>query len=84
MQTGTRTTDEIARLGTDVYARVVKPQLLPEHDGKYVAVNVETGEFELADDDYTAVMRLRARCPVADVWLERAGHATAYKFAGFK
>jgi hypothetical protein len=84
MLTGTRTTDEIARLGTDVYARVVKPQLLPEHDGKYVAVNVETGEFEIDADDYTAVMRLRAKCPNADVWLERAGYDTAYKFAGFR
>ena len=34
---------------------------------------------KLDEDDYTAVTRLRARRPSADVWLARVGQPTAYK-----
>ena len=68
-----RTLDELARLGAEVYDRQVRPKLRPEDDHKSVAVDVETGEFEVDPDDYTAVMRLRARLPEAEIWLGRVG-----------
>lgn len=71
--------DEIAQLGPHIYARVVVPNLRPEHDGKYVAVEVRTGDYEIDDDDYAAVMRLHARHPDAAVWIEMAGMPTAYR-----
>ena len=74
-----RRPDELARLGTDVFARLVKPVLRPEDDGKFVAIDVNSGEYEVDADDYAAVSRLRARRPTADVWLERAGEPTAYQ-----
>jgi len=57
----TRTPEELARLGADVFDRRVRPALRPEDDGKFVAVDVVTGEYEVDDDDYAAVARLRAR-----------------------
>jgi hypothetical protein len=51
----------------------IKPSLRREDDGKYVAIDVDTGEFEMDVDDLTAIRRLKARCPSADVWLGRAG-----------
>ena len=74
-----RTLDELARLGGDIFDRQVKPKLRPEDDGKFVAIDVETGEFEIDVDDYTAVMRLRSRQPAADIWLLRAGYATTIR-----
>jgi hypothetical protein len=65
--------DELARLGGEVFDRRVKPSLRPEDDGKFVAIDVRTGEYEIDPDDYTAVSRLRSRLPGADVWLARAG-----------
>ena len=38
--------------------------------------------YEIDEDDYTAVARLQARRPTADVWLERAGQPTAYQMRG--
>ncbi len=73
-----RSLEELGRLGPEVYERRVRPMLRPEDDGKFVAIDVETGEFEVDDDDYTAAMRLRTRIPEADMWLERAGRPTAY------
>jgi hypothetical protein len=72
-----RTLDELARLGEEIFDRQVRPVLRPEDDGKYVALDVETGDYEINEDDYTAVARLRARNATADVWLMRAGYRAA-------
>jgi hypothetical protein len=47
--------------------------LRPEDDGRFVALDVRTGEHEVDEDDYTAVSRLRARNPTAEAWLGRVG-----------
>ncbi len=72
------TPDELARLGEQIFDQQVRPALRPEDDGKFVAIDVETGDYEIDDDDYTAVARLRSRKPAADIWLMRAGYPTAY------
>jgi hypothetical protein len=77
--TDRRTLDEVARLGAEVYDRKVRPTLRPEDDFKFVAIDVESEEFEIDPDDYTAVMRLLARLPEADTWLERVGQPAAYR-----
>lgn len=71
--------EELARLGNEVFDQQVRPRLRPEDEGKFVALDVITGEYELDEDDYAAVTRLRARLPAADVWLARAGYPTAYR-----
>jgi hypothetical protein len=74
-----RTLDELAALGGDIFDRQVRPTLRPDDDGKFVAIDVETGDHEIDSDDYAAVTRLRSRKPTADVWLMRAGYPTTYK-----
>jgi len=74
-----RTLDELAGLGGDIFDRQVRSALRPEDDGKFVAIDVETGDYEIDEDDYAAVARLRSRKPAADVWLMRAGYPTTYK-----
>lgn len=69
--------EKLARLGTEVFATVL-PSLRPEDDGKFVAVDVRTGQFDIDEDDYTAVMRLRSRLPDAEIWLERVGQPAAH------
>jgi hypothetical protein len=79
MPTTKRTLDELASLGEDIFNRQVRPVLRPEDDGKFVAIDVETGDYEMDDDDYAAVARLRSRKAAADVWLMRAGYPTTYR-----
>ena len=73
------TPEELARLGDEIFDRRVRPTLRSEDDGKFVAIDVDTGEYEMDEDDYTAVMRLRARMPAADMWLVCAGYPTTYR-----
>lgn len=74
-----RNPDEVARLGGEMFDRRVRPALKAEDDGKFVAVDIGTGDFELDFDDYSAVTRLRDRRPSAEVWLGRVGHPAAYR-----
>ena len=77
------TLDQRADLGSaEVYVRRVLPLLVPADVDKFVTVDIHTGEYEADEDDYEAVTRLRARCPAAEIWLERFGHRTAYRTGG--
>ena len=71
--------EEVARLGTEMFDRQVRPALRPEDDGKFVAIDIRSGSFELDVDDYTAVMHLRTRLPCAEIWLEKVGQPAAYR-----
>jgi hypothetical protein len=78
-----RTPEELARMGTGVFERRVRPMLRPEDDGKFVALDVQTGDYEVDEVDYAAVSRLRARNPAAEAWLSRIGQPAAYRIGGF-
>lgn len=69
--------EDLTRLGPEAFNRHVRPKLQAEDDGKFAAVDIATGDFEIDEDDYTAVTRLRNRRPTADVWLERVGQPAA-------
>ena len=70
---------EEARRGQAAFEQHVRPRLRPEDEGKFVAIDVQTGDYEIDADDYAATGRLLARLPAARVWLMRAGQATAYR-----
>jgi hypothetical protein len=74
--------EEFAERGDAIYDRVIRPQLSAEDDGKFVAIDIETGDFEIDPDDYTAVERLYASRPDAQPWLRRVGYRAAYSHGG--
>jgi hypothetical protein len=74
--------EELARRGEDTFTRRVLPTLRPEDEGKFVAIDVESGTFEVDEDDHAAVSRLHLRVPGAQVWLVRAGHPAAHRVRG--
>lgn len=71
--------EDLARRGDETYAQQIRPLLHPEDEGKFVAVDVESGAFEVDEDDHAAVSRLHLRVPGAQVWLVRAGHPAAHR-----
>ena len=74
-----RNREELARIGAEIFDRRVSPSLRSEDDGKFVAIDIGTGEYEIDEDDYTAVSRLRKRNSSAEIWLMRAGEVAAYR-----
>ncbi len=73
--------EELARRGTEIYERQVRPQVEASNHGRIVAVDIETGAFEVADDVLTASDRLFARCPDAQPWIVRIGYPAVYRLA---
>ena len=75
---------EWARRGHALYARRIRPKLAHEKKGRVVALDVQTADFEVADDVLTAADRLRVRHPKAKIWLERVGYRTLHKFGAWR
>jgi len=60
----------------------IRPHLGAEDNGKCVAIDIETGAYEIERDDYAATARLLSRHPHAQMWLLRVGQRTAYRLGG--
>ena len=50
--------EEFARRGNEIYESQVRSQVEEGNQGRIVAIDIETGAFELADDTITATDRL--------------------------
>jgi hypothetical protein len=74
--------DEFAQRGDEIYHRDIRPQVEADHQGKYAAIDIETGAWEMDADDYTATERLLGRVPDAQIWLVRVGQRAAYRIGG--
>jgi hypothetical protein len=72
--------EELARRGHDLYEQRIRPQLEPQHHGKIVAIDIETGAFELGDTGLAAAERLIAKNPDAQIWCERIGYPAVHQF----
>lgn len=66
---------EIVRRGEAIYGERIRPVVERDAFGKYVSVDVETGEWEMADELLTTTDRLHARHPGALLYSTRVGYA---------
>ena len=69
---------EISALGKKIYREQIRPLLTEADIGKYVIVDVHSGEYEIADRDLTATRRLKKRMPAARTHAIRVGFSAAY------
>ena len=70
---------EIAERGEALYRQRIA-QELPEADrGRFLVIDIETGTYEVDDDDLTATERVLANRPDAVTYGLRIGQATAYR-----
>lgn len=74
--------EEFARRGDSAYENAVRPQLKPEDKDRFVAIDIDTNEYEIDDDELEACHRLRARLPAAQIWMVRVGSRYVHRFGG--
>ena len=72
--------EEFAQRGDEIYQSQIRSQVEEGHSGKIVAIDIETGAFELAEDIVTASAQLLTRYPDAQTWFIRIGHQAVYHF----
>ncbi len=74
--------EEVESRGEAIYERLIRPQLEAGNIGKFVVIDVETGELELDADDFQATKRALDKRPEAVLYGLRIGHLTAYTLGG--
>ncbi len=72
--------EELARRGQELYETCIRQQVEAGNKGKIVAIDIETGAFELADETMDAVRRLYERIPEAQPWVLRIGYRAVHRF----
>ncbi len=72
--------EEFARRGNDIYESQVRSQVEADNYGRIVAIDIETGYFEVGDDLLTASKLLTERLPDAQTWFVRVGHSAVDHF----
>jgi hypothetical protein len=72
--------EEFARRGDEIYERELRPSLERGNEGRFVAIDIETGTYEVDADELAASDRLLARVPNAQIWLRRIGSRYAHRF----
>lgn len=70
-----------ARMGSDLYEQKIRPLVEAGNHGKIVAIDVDTGEYEVAADVLTAGNQLRARLPNSQTWFVRVGYPYVHRFS---
>ena len=74
--------EEFAKRGDAIYEKDILPKLAPKEVGKFLAIDIETGEYEIAADEMKAGDKLLARIPGAQIWMVRVGYAATHTFGG--
>jgi hypothetical protein len=72
--------EEFARRGDKIYESQVRQQVEDGNHGRIVAIDIETGSFELADDTMAATRQLYERLPDAQPWVVRIGYRAVHRF----
>ena len=73
------TSHEVATRGESIYVHQIRDKVNPKHKGKYLVIDIETGEYAINDDDLAATKQLLACHPNAVIYGLRIGYPTAYR-----
>ncbi len=74
--------EEFAQRGDALYESEIRSQVEEGNHGKIVAIDIETGAFEVDASEIAACDRLEARHPDAQVWMVRIGSRHVRRFGG--
>ena len=83
---------EVAQRGHQLYSSQIRDccrrrqavRVEAENYGKIVAINLETGDFELADDSLTAAKKLLVCHPNAQIFCIRIGHVAVHRIGLYR
>ena len=73
---------EIAARGEKIYQEQIKSLVYPAEKGKFLIIDVESGDYELDEKAIVASKRLRQRRPDAVNFGMKVGYVAAFHFGG--
>lgn len=72
--------EALAQRGQELYESGIRERVETGNQGKIVAIDIETGDFEVDETVMGATDRLFERQPDAQPWTLRIGHNAVYHF----
>lgn len=69
--------EEVSRRGEAIYRERLQGTLEPEHNGEYVAIHVDTGDYALASRYGEAIRQMQERHPQSLLAIRHVGPVTA-------
>jgi hypothetical protein len=69
--------EEIARRGEAIFDTEVRAKVKGRNARHFLAIDIETGDFEVDESEMAACKRLRERVPDAQIWMRRVGARAA-------
>jgi hypothetical protein len=73
---------EIAERGRKLYDEQLCAKVTPGNLGKFLVIDIETGEYEIDREELAALGRAQAKHPEAALYMVRIGSRTAYQLGG--
>ncbi len=70
---------EIIRRGEELYAQKIRTKVEGKRNGEFLALDIESGDYEIAPDELAALDRLKRKHPDAVPYILRVGFPTAVK-----
>ena len=74
--------EEFAQHGDEIYDSQIRSQVEVADRGKIVAIDIDTGAFEVDASEIVACARLEAHHPDAQIWIVRVGSRHVRRFGG--
>ncbi len=71
--------EEFVARGEQIY-KTIRSRVDPGNDGKILAIDIESGEYEVDDDQDNACDRLFARLPDPQIYCLRIGYRSIHYF----
>ncbi len=65
--------------GEQIYEEQIKHLVEPRENGKFIVINIESGDYEIDEEDIDASQRLKARRPDSVRFGARVGCKAAYR-----
>lgn len=73
---------EIAERGRKLYEQQLCDKVTAGNIGKFLVLDIETGEYEIDKDELAALKRAKAKRSDAPLYMVRIGYRTAYQLGG--
>ena len=74
--------EEVESRGEAIYQQTVRKEVEADNQGRFVVIDIETGNYEVDADDLQATKRALAKRPNAILYGLRIGYPTAYTLGG--
>ena len=74
--------EEFARRGDALVESRIRPNLKASDEDKFIAIDIETGEYELDKNEMKAANRLRNRLADPQIWLVHVSLGYLHRFGG--